>query len=597
MKAKHSLVLAAIAGALTLINLVLWMTTPEAPPPPGRLIPVHLKDVVSFELWQGDTQVASLEANQNSGSWDLKNVLTGEVVDAADPEVVEELSAFTVRAFENPTEVKPEEAGLADLLNSRQLVVTTNDKQKFSLYLGRPSPDGKRRYVLRGSEGVVHAIDADLTRFVDMPAQAFRSREVFDLRGGSPDQIRLKTPALTVVMEKSDQGWVLTEPVRWPVEPDMAERLMRLLMGMRAQEIVADRVADLDPMGLGENAVTVTLVNGQTEQTARFGNVLTDQTGACYAWRKGRDAVYTVSSGILQLLNTADVDVFRKRMLDLLVAGGRVASIKLQNRNEGTLTFSVDDSRWVVTGAKNFAVEQEAVNDCIGVLKSLRVLRFSSETHDDLAKFGLTSPAFRLTITAPDGQQVVGLSLGPVEQGKSCYATIDGRPQIIEIDGNLAQILQRPYVQYKDRVIFEADFRQAYTVTVVTPDGKRSYLSNGGLNWQTSYPETEPVSKDAIAFLGLVRKLSSLRCVDYLSENSTSFAQFGLDRAGIRVVVTYRSNEGQQPKSLDLELGKGVRLAATGAQTRECVYARRTGDTEIFLLDAKLASDLLRVYK
>lgn len=615
MRPRVSLLLFTLALLLTAVTIGLLHQRSVAPPPVGRAISFPLSVIESMELYRGETCYARFSLHPEKG-WEVE-IPELQVRDVADSLAVEDLLAFIQRVYTQPVHVTRQDAGLADLSKAIQFVVSSEGANE-SVFLGRLTADGRRRYFLldRAPE-VVHVVDASLTRVFDREATSLRSLDLFDLRNG-PERLILHPGGSdgenrAIIFERSDRGWVITQPVRWPAEPEQIERLLRLCQMLRAREVMAERASDLSPFGLGPEAPRVIVRVGGKDQTVRFGNSCpsppspsqeggegeaTVEVGGVYAIREGRDPIYRVSESLLRETTQNEVRRYRRLPLDLLEEG-EPTTIEIIGE-EGTLSLTLRDQTWVASGARTFPIEQDEVKNLLMVLRHLSVLRFVSETRENAATWGLDPPFRHIHCMDAGGRQLLGLALSRVHPDGHAYATVEGRPQIVEIQTAIATMLLRPYIHFRTRNVGGFDFRLARTITIQTREGERVFKWNIGSNWQLYRPETLPLEEDALSFFSLVRKLGRIRCLDYVEEDPTDLSPYGLDLPRIRVIVSAKKTEAlSSPEELvlDLRIGNEIEINRGEGGPARVAFARLDEQGPVFLLDDTWVQMLVRPYR
>jgi len=133
---------------------------------------------------------------------------------------------------------------------------------------------------------------------------------------------------------------------------------------------------------------------------------------------------------------------------------------------------------------------------------------------------------------------------------------------------------------------------------------RRVYRALGRGYWQMLAPETRLLENDSAALGMLVLKLSRLACRLFYAEIQDDWAKLGLDRPRLRVVVTFRSadgNPGAGKTVLDLQVGSPAADILRGLRPElgkePAVFARLAGEAAVFLLDGELVKGLTRDFR
>jgi hypothetical protein len=228
-----------------------------------------------------------------------------------------------------------------------------------------------------------------------------------------------------------------------------------------------------------------------------------------------------------------------------------VVSLRLQNP-QGQFTFVREGPRspWRMTEPIAGAVEPIFVTLMGKKFLELDQERTVAEGDRDLAKFGLSDPAGRVTYRFEDGEEDVVLELGKLNpiQNK-LYARRAGRPEIFLVDRIVYQFLFRGLddfrlhwllatmtadavsleIRYQDPAL-QRTFRAAYSARLATQTDPR-----GQIQWMMLEPFHEPVATDAVE--GIVDGMHQSLEAQVVEGGLAHLERFGLDRPALEVSV------------------------------------------------------------
>ncbi len=581
MRKNASLVMLGVTVVLTVLSVVLAATMEATSTPRPGAIQVPLKSIEALRIYHGLELFA--EVRNRKGDWRLDVPPLALKDDVPDARVLEELLAFVRRCLGNPLEVTPEEAGI-DLRDPGIQFEVKAEESNPSFFVGDYSEDGKWRYVVFDTDPrTVHGIHAELTSVFDRKAEEFRSLDLFELGSFGAERIELLSAGGDksdhVVMERTDAGWVIVRPVRWPAEPQAVDRLLRLCAGLRAKRIQSHG-------GLvAEDAPAIRIRAGQEEQAVRFGRVR--ENDAVVAVRVGRNALYIVDDTLYRELVPLQLDRYRRRVLSLLPR--EPAALEIDRHGERLRLVRVGGI-WHAEGARTFEVEPEAVDRLIATLRQVGIQQFVSESSDQMTRYGLHSPRLEVAAVDAGGQAFARIRLGQPVEGGPLYATLEGRPQIFVPHPATGVELAQPFIAYRTRRIADIDFRTVKIIRIVGAGFRREYKHNTGVHYQMVEPETRPLAeKPNFDFLKLVQKLSALRCERYLVEKPENLSKFGLDHPQMRVILMTKSaHEAGKKVVLDLVIGNSVEVPVPGEGRVRLYCARKRGEGPVFLLSETL---------
>jgi hypothetical protein len=248
----------------------------------------------------------------------------------------------------------------------------------------------------------------------------FRDHNV--VRFADADRAVLERGPRKAVFAKIEGTWKLTDPIQAEAEQSDLEELINSLARLRAEELVADKPADLKPYGLdkpqahwrlysGEKEVLDLLVGARTEKKAG------GETG-CYAKLAGGDLVFS-----LNLHLTAKVlGEYRTRNVWASLDSAQVDRISF-GYSQNPFVLEKTDNTWHVQGKPTVQIKSEAVTETLDALARLKVERFVVDKNADWKLYGLEPPQLVLEIQTPSEKKV--LQVGRTEgQTKRYYARV-----------------------------------------------------------------------------------------------------------------------------------------------------------------------------
>ncbi|MBN2711703.1 MAG: DUF4340 domain-containing protein [Planctomycetes bacterium] len=617
MNRRTSVILSVLAIALTVTSVVLAMredAAVKAASVSGRLFEFDMGDVTRMEIFEGTATKPKASFYKTPEHLWYVQLEGHEVADSADAEAVENLSAIIAIARERPAKgVTAKEAGLEDDSKVLMLSVESGKKQQ-TLIIGGTTEDGHTRYVALGqSPDRVLQVHSDLLRILYRKSEDYRNMDLFDLLRAEPNSITLNPGGgvkadRVIKMNLEPEGWYIRKPFDWMVDKEKLDELVRLFKTLRAKKIVADKAGDAAGFGIDDNSPRIIIKAGDVEQEVIFGNTPADHEGV-YAMRKGREALYVVSSVISDLLIKGRTErewanVFRSRALGLMPSE-IPARISLQYGDETfVLARGESEKEWKASGSRNFAVEPGAVLKLVEDIRQAQVRSFYSEkkTDSQLKAVGLKKPAVRILCTDLQNRKLLGLNVSPPIGGKSFYATIDDRDRIFELYPQQAVTFVSPPIYYRSRQVTAFNWEDIYSISITDAKGERVYKSITGNNFQLLKPVTRPLTVDATKFtMRVAYMLASFRSFGYLEENVKKLEEFGLDQPQIHVIVTLRSTSDKAKpgeKALDLMIGnESPQYTKALGGKLPVAYGMLTDEKTMLLVNASVIKDLLYDFK
>jgi Domain of unknown function (DUF4340) len=236
----------------------------------------------------------------------------------------------------------------------------------------------------------------------------------------------------------------MVEPIEAAAEDAVLDDLIRGMLRLRADEIVADKGADLKKYGLDQPLLQWRFKSGDTEQLHLLvGAAENDQPGARrYAKLGDKQQVFLLSSKVTAKVQSE----CRNRAAWLPFEAGSVSKLTVVHRDK-TFVLNRKGSKWQLVDDANAKVNESAVTNALNILASLKAAHYVVDAKADLKQYGLGEPTWKIEM---DGlKEKHAISLGDYEsKSKRLYATLPGTGAVLVIDEIDALILARPRSAY-----------------------------------------------------------------------------------------------------------------------------------------------------
>jgi hypothetical protein len=295
------------------------------------------------------------------------------------------------------------------------------------LRLGNPatSPSGSSgtsRYALANDSKAVAFIETSLANRLTSPPLYFRDRNLAQF--ADVDRIQLERGPRKAVFSKVNGTWKMTSPLEAECEHIDLEDFINLVAKLRADELVADKTADLKPYGLDKPVAQWRFQSGDKEVLGLLiGSYETvpgplAQNKRCYAKLTNKDLVFLLDAG----LTTRTLGEYRTRSIWAPLDAAQVESLRYTS---GGSSFGLEKSgtTWHVTGQPTATVRTEVVSETLDALARLRAERYVVDKDADLKLYGLEPPVLAVDIVTPTGKRT--LHVGRAEgDAKRYYARV-----------------------------------------------------------------------------------------------------------------------------------------------------------------------------
>ena len=261
-------------------------------------------------------------------------------------------------------------------------------------------------------------------------------KALFSFRPEELTRLALLKGNQEIVVEKRDTGeWEITAPLLTPADPFALSRVTNTLGLLRYLRIISKDPRDLSQFGLDPPDFVVSYRAGDEEGSLSFGYKSPVEDGF-YA-RTGADTT-------VYLVWRPDKNDLDKTLFDLREKGlfalqrDQVERLVIERRGH-TWILNKIEGKWFLHNQENLAINQDKVDNILGITLVAEILSFVEEEADDLEPYGLEYPQAGLVVSG-DGQIEEILYGGPMEE-RAIYAMIKGTPRILSVPKRLLEDL------------------------------------------------------------------------------------------------------------------------------------------------------------
>jgi hypothetical protein len=245
----------------------------------------------------------------------------------------------------------------------------------------------------------------------------FRDRAI--ARFADADKVILERGPRTATFANVDGTWKLTAPTEASAEQTELDDFVNAVARLHADELVAEKPADLKPYGLDKPEAHWRFMSGAKEVL----NLLVggpDKGGhRRYAKLASGDVVFLLDA---PTTNRVLAEYRTRTVWPTPLDAAQVESVRFgYGRNAFTLTKV--DNLWQVVGKPGELVNIAAVNETLDALSRLRVERYVLDKGADPKLYGLEPPELTIDLQTPTGRRT--LQIGRTEgESKRYYARV-----------------------------------------------------------------------------------------------------------------------------------------------------------------------------
>lgn len=421
--------------------------------------------------------------------------------------------------------------------------------------------------VLAGLGAYIYFVDSKRPAAGDSSPDA--REKVFTVEGDKVNELRITAKGESTVLQKSDAGWKLVEPIQVDADPPEAIGVATALSNVDIVRVIDDNAANLEQFGLANPSITVAFkAEGGATGTLKLGNKNATQ-GEIYALKDDGRRVFLVSAFQESSFNKTPFDLRDKKILKF--DRDKADSLVLVD-GSSSLELSRSGSDWKVVKPVASRSDYSAVEGFIGRLASANMSKLVEQNPTDLAKYGLDKPTKTVTIGTESAKTI--LEIGKTENGDT-YARDAARPMVFTLDSTLAADLNKPFDDYRKKELFEfRPFSLARLRAVLdAPAGPKTYEFEKQKPATPADPETWKVTRvggashtaDQAAMDDLLNKLVGIRAESFVTTTNT-----GLDKPALVVSASFDDGKFER-----------VRFGQVG----ENAFGRRDGEDGVAKID------------
>jgi len=408
----------------------------------------------------------------------------------------------------------------------------------------------------------------DWKRGGEKKPDADTSKPAFSIQAADVVSFTIAHPAQPgdspVRFEKRGDAWRIVQPVETDADQSVADGIVDQLAAARVAQTEpgsADRrqAFGLDP---AQTSLEFQLRNG-SKHTLLLGDK--DFTG---------ESVYSIVDGgqsvslLPQLLATSagkSLDGLRDRAI-LHLDGEQISSFDLKN-SSGELALSKDKDQWKFAAPAGALAGQDAVNLLFQAVASARMVSVENEKPDNLARYGLSSPAITFTVSDSKGTKST-LAVGK-KDGITYFARDTSRPMIFRVDEGVYKSLSEKFSDLRDKRVLHADLSGIQRIQIENAAGSMAMSLKQDNSGEWTFDSPANLKGKPAPSWKVLDPIGNLRAQEVIDHPPANLlAQ--LSSPAVRVILT-----GKDGKELTLRISK---------PSGKSVYAQASDNTTLYKL-------------
>ena len=294
-----------------------------------------------------------------------------------------------------------------------------------------------------------------------------------------------KSRALSI--ELQEDGWMLTEPYRWPANTFAVERILNQLQFLDTKvSFDTDRLgqagASLEEYGLEPPELTLEFGSGDTVYSIGIGNA-TAVGNHLYLLSHDGSKIHVVDRSLLDSLSI-DIEALRnQRVFKSSIFEVESWNLQLREANNIRTRITKDNDRWLLETPIRARADSIEVNTLLGRLLELKSQNILQPTPIDLSKYGLSDPFLRIAVESDQNREALEVGDQVNADNETLrYAKLESRDTIFELEIDYLDELETAQTRLRDRRILEVD--TAYATSI-------SFDGNNGTTFDLQKLETD----------------------------------------------------------------------------------------------------------
>ncbi len=339
-----------------------------------------------------------------------------------------------------------------------------------------------------------------------------RATLLFSFESEDANTLTLRKAADTIVIERQDAVWIITQPVSAQTEDGAIDRILDALVELRYERDigVADDLADF---GLAEPETEIEVAGkGGILGTILLG-AFTPDGSKLYVKLAGKEPVFTVKKFVKDALDRDLFDLRDKSVIDFAIPD--ITGVEAFRDGRAFVFEKNADADWMMTSPADHKADAGKIRRLLDSVRSATVKKFVEEAATDFDAYGL-APA-SVVIKLKFAEKTTALSLGdsvdPDESG-SVFARMSDRPRVFELSAGILQNLSNEVDEWRDRSLLDFERDEVSKLQITSTDGGvtvvRSFADSD--EWMLTEPESAAADparvKDLLTYL---RSLSATR--------------------------------------------------------------------------------------
>ncbi len=304
------------------------------------------------------------------------------------------------------------------------------------LLFGDKNPVNSDYYATVGSGESVFIVSASNFRVVNKDLYALRDKTVFSVKSDGVEEIDLRKGSFRMTVKKAagkDGAWQLENNGDFRVDKNKVEDVIRQFSWLRASSFVTEKDDNLAAYGLDSPQATVTLKEGEVNETLLIGSPLEKEKDKVYVKRGKKPEIMSIESRYLSMLPTSPAAIEDRAVFHFDVDAVHKMTFRMEDAD---YTLKREKGSWKWEAPENLkggSLEGWTVESALWPIKSMEYNEKVNEAGQHFEKV-----VYTLSLLDEDGKSIAELSVGDLKEG-----TEDRYVKAVNKEGTLLYLVHR----------------------------------------------------------------------------------------------------------------------------------------------------------
>jgi len=357
-----------------------------------------------------------------------------------------------------------------------------------------------------------------------------KRKRIFDFDSKDVSSLRIELTNQVFVLEKSDDQWLIKQPVRVRANSSTVNSILdELEFAERSRTITEQELkgASLAQFGLTKPRVRAEL---QTKK-GPIGLLVGDDTptkDALYVQVTGQQSVLVAPRSVYERLNRTLDDLRDRVVMEFSSAAATRFEIRSADRVvelAKSTTSTNAEPRWALTRPLAARADQRKVSDLLSDLTGLRVLDFVSEDPKDLHTYQLDEPEREVTVWTGESGRTLLLGRALTNNPNKVYAKLKSADSIFTVPASSAQKFAVQANDLRDARVLTFAEDDVDGIDLIHGSDKISLVRTDS-TWQITAPTAIAAENEVVR--QLLGHLEQLSAKQFTADVATDLDKYGL---------------------------------------------------------------------